>query len=178
MVKRTSLRDYPCSIARALDAAGEWWSPLIVRDVAYGVTRFRELQEDLGVSANVLADRLDTLVAEGILGTHVYQQRPLRSEYRLTDKGRELVPVLLALMQWGDRWTWDPPGGPVRVLHEHCGSEARVQIRCPECVRELAPEELRAVPGRPPADPPREGEPSFISGRRLYGAAEGINLAS
>ena len=68
-MKRTSLGEYPCSIARALDAAGEWWSPLIVRDVAYGVRRFRELQEDLGISASVLADRLDALVAEGILET-------------------------------------------------------------------------------------------------------------
>ncbi len=175
-MKRTSLSDYPCSIARALDAAGEWWSPLILRDVAYGVRRFRELQEDLGVSANVLADRLDTLVAEGILETHVYRERPLRSEYRLTEKGRELVPVLLALMQWGDRWKWNGQGGPVRVLHDDCGTEARVEIRCTECERELALEELRAVPGRPPASPPREGEPSFISGRRLYGAPDGIGL--
>ena len=175
-MKRTSLGEYPCSIARALDAAGEWWSPLIVRDVAYGVRRFRELQEDLGISANVLADRLDALVAEGILETHVYQQRPLRSEYRLTDKGAELVPVLIALMQWGDRWKWNPAGGPVRVLHDQCGAEAHVELRCPQCQRELAADELRAVPGRPPANPPREGEPGYLSGRRLYGAQDGIGL--
>ena len=66
-MKRTGLSDHPCSIARTLDVAGEWWTPLILRDVAYGVRRFAAIQEDLGISANVLADRLDTLVAEGIL---------------------------------------------------------------------------------------------------------------
>src|ERR1035441_10597672 len=100
-MKRTALGHHPCSIARTLDVAGEWWTPLILRDVAYGVRRFAELQEDLGISANVLSDRLETLVAEGILERAVYRQRPERHEYRLTEKGRELLPALLALMQWG-----------------------------------------------------------------------------
>ena len=91
-MKRTDLSRHPCSIARALDAAGEWWTPLILRDVAYGIGRFREIQEDLGISANVLSDRLETLVAEGLLETRVYQSRPERHEYRLTEKGRDLVP--------------------------------------------------------------------------------------
>ena len=117
-VKRTSLQHHPCSIARTLDAAGEWWSPLILRDVAYGVRRFRELQENLGVSANVLADRLETLLSEGLLETRVYQQRPERHEYHLTEKGLDLVPALLALMAWGDRWAWPGGRGPVTVLHE------------------------------------------------------------
>src|SRR5689334_11320114 len=116
-MKRTALSDQPCSIARALDAAGEWWTPLILRDVAYGVTRFREIQEDLGISANVLADRLQALVDEGILEPRAYQERPRRHEYRLTAKGTELVPVLLALKRWGDRWKWPAGRGPVRVAH-------------------------------------------------------------
>src|SRR2546425_10955836 len=106
-MKRTSLERHPCSIARTLDIAGEWWTPLIVRDVAYGLRRFNELEEDLGISANVLSDRLETLVREGILETRAYQARPQRSEYVLTRKGMDLVPALIALMRWGDRWAWE-----------------------------------------------------------------------
>jgi DNA-binding HxlR family transcriptional regulator len=113
-VKRTSLSNHPCSIARTLDVAGEWWTPLILRDVAYGVRRFGEIQEDLGISANVLSDRLDGLVAEGILERRVYRERPQRHEYRLTEKGVELIPALLALMQWGDRWRCAAPTASAR----------------------------------------------------------------
>jgi len=129
-MKRTSLGDHPCSIARTLDVAGEWWTPLILRDVAYGVRRFAEIQEDLGISANVLSDRLDGLLAEGILERRPYQQRPERHEYHLTEKGAELIPPLLALMQWGDRWKWSGQRGPVRVTHDECGHQVHVEVRC------------------------------------------------
>ncbi len=175
-MKRTSLSHHPCSIARALDVAGEWWTPLIVRDVAYGVTRFGELQEDLGISANVLSDRLDGLVAEGILETRLYQRRPDRHEYRLTEKGAELIPALLALMRWGDRWKWPGARGPVRVEHEDCGHEVRVEVRCPHCERALEPGELRAKPGVRPSKPPGEHEPGSVSGRRLYASGDGLRL--
>jgi len=91
---------------------GEWWSPLILRDVTYGVRRFAEIQADLGISANVLADRLESLVREGLLETRLYQRRPERHEYVLTEKGADLAPALIALMQWGDRWKWK--GGVAR----------------------------------------------------------------
>lgn len=176
-MKRTALADQPCSIARTLDVAGEWWSPLILRDVAYGVRRFAAIQEDLGISANVLADRLDTLVAEGLLKRSVYQQRPERHEYTLTDKGADLIPALLALMQWGDRWAWEGRQGPVRVLHEHCGHDVRVEVRCPHCEREAATSELRAKARRGVIDPPTEHEPGAVSGRRLMSGAHGVALA-
>jgi DNA-binding HxlR family transcriptional regulator len=176
-MKRTALADQPCSIARTLDVAGEWWSPLILRDVAYGVRRFAAIQEDLGISANVLADRLDTLVAEGLLQRSLYQQRPERHEYRLTDKGADLIPALLALMQWGDRWAWEGQHGPVRVLHEHCGHDVRVEVRCPHCEREAATSELRAKARRGVIDPPAEHEPGAVSGRRLMSGARGVALA-
>jgi DNA-binding HxlR family transcriptional regulator len=175
-MRRTTLTDQPCSIARTLDAVGEWWSPLILRDVAYGVRRFREIQEDLGISANVLADRLATLVDEGLLETRVYQERPQRSEYLLTEKGAELIPVLLALKQWGDRWKWPDGLGPVRAVHEDCGHDVRVEVRCPHCEREVHNRELRAKPGASLAHPPREHEPGHISGRRLYSAEGGVSL--
>ncbi len=176
-VKRTSLARYPCSIARALDIAGEWWTPLILRDVAYGVRRFGELQEDLAISPNVLADRLEALLSEGILVACVYQERPRRSEYHLTEKGADLIPALLALMQWGERWTWPEGRGPVRVLHAGCGAEVHVEVRCPECDRATAPDELRATLRRPsPVQMPSEGEPCGVSGRLLAGAPSGVPL--
>jgi DNA-binding HxlR family transcriptional regulator len=175
-VKRSTLRHHPCSIARTLDVAGEWWTPLILRDVAYGVRRFGELQQDLGISANVLADRLEGLVAEGVLEPVVYQERPRRSEYRLTRKGAELLPALLALKQWGDRWMWPRGEGPVRAVHAGCGHDVRVEIRCGECERAVAPSELRAKPRFSPDDVSSLTAPGAVSGRRLYASDEGVAL--
>jgi DNA-binding HxlR family transcriptional regulator len=101
---RTSFAAMHCSIARTLEVAGEWWTPLILRDIALGITRFDDLQRDLGISRKVLTQRLDTLVAGGVLERQPYQQHPPRHQYLLTAKGRDLVPVLFALMAWGDRW--------------------------------------------------------------------------
>jgi DNA-binding HxlR family transcriptional regulator len=155
---------------------GEWWSPLILRDVAYGVRRFGEIQQDLGISANVLSDRLDGLVAEGILERHRYQERPRREEYRLTRKGAELVPALLALMRWGDRWTWPGGHGPVRVEHEQCGHEVSVEVRCAHCEREVQASELRAKARGRTRQLPGEHDPGGVSGRRLYSSKDGVRL--
>jgi DNA-binding HxlR family transcriptional regulator len=175
-MKRTSLGDHPCSIARAVDIAGEWWTPLILRDISYGVRRFREIQEDLGISANVLSDRLETLVAAGVLETVVYQHRPERHEYHLTEKGLDLLPALLALMSWGDKWAWGSERGPVRVLHEHCGHGVTVEIRCPHCDRATAPAELRATLGDGRAELPAKDDPGHVSGRRLGSTRAGVQL--
>jgi len=175
-MKRTALDQHPCSIARTLDVVGEWWTPLILRDVAYGVRRFAEIQTDLGISANVLADRLDALVAGGILETRVYQERPRRSEYRLTEKGSELIPALLALMRWGDRWKWPGQRGPVRVVHADCGSEVRVEVRCPECASDVPVSELRAKPRRGVLAPPTEPEPGHVTAERLRSSRGGLSL--
>jgi len=175
-MKRTSLGDQPCSIARALDVAGEWWTPLILRDIVYGIRRFREIQEDLGISANVLSDRLRTLVAAGIVQARVYQQGPERHEYHLTEKGADLLPALLALMRWGDKWAWATAGGPVRVLHDHCGGDVTVEIRCPHCDRATDPGELRAVLSDEFSDTPAEGSPGYISGRHLWSTDAGVQL--
>jgi DNA-binding HxlR family transcriptional regulator len=105
-------RDYEgqvCSIARALEVVGDRWTLLIIRDVVLGHTRFDQLSDSLGVASNVLTDRLNRLTAEGVLERVPYNERPERFEYRLTKKGRELGPVLIALMQWGDRHLSDKP---------------------------------------------------------------------
>jgi DNA-binding HxlR family transcriptional regulator len=108
MLNRT-YDDQVCSIARSLELVGDRWTLLIVRDLIFGLTRFDEFLESLGVASNVLTDRLNRLVDEGIAERVRYSERPERFEYRLTPKGRELGPVLLALMQWGDRHISEKP---------------------------------------------------------------------
>ena len=104
-----------CSIARTLEFVGERWTLLILRNVFLGIRRFADLQDQLGVARNVLASRLERLVDEGILERRPYGERPVRHEYRLTEKGRALWPGLVELMQWGDRYA-RAPGGPPTVL--------------------------------------------------------------
>ena len=103
-MKRTSFARMHCSLARGLDLIGDWWSPLIVRDLYLDVVRFDDLVEDFGISRNLLTRRLSALANNGIVERHAYQRRPRRYEYRLTEAGRDLVPAILALTAWGDRW--------------------------------------------------------------------------
>jgi DNA-binding HxlR family transcriptional regulator len=122
-------RDYEgqvCSIARTLEVVGDRWTLLVIRDVALGLRRFDELQASLGVATNTLADRLGRLVGEGILERARYQERPERFEYRLTAKGRELGPALIALMQWGDRHLSERP--PRLARRRSDGSEVFVRL--------------------------------------------------
>src|SRR5436189_3352462 len=105
-------RDYEgqnCSIARALEVVGERWTLLIVRDAFLGLRRFEEFQQSLGIARNVLTDRLNRLVEEGILERVRYSERPERYEYRLTAKGRDLQIALAGLRQWGDRYLSEKP---------------------------------------------------------------------
>ncbi|MEV8022633.1 winged helix-turn-helix transcriptional regulator [Streptomyces sp. NPDC086554] len=104
MAQRTRLDDDHCAIAQALDVVGDWWTLLIVRDAARGLHRFDELQRELGVSRKVLTERLRLLVDADVLTRLPYQDRPVRHEYRLTPRGRALLPVLVALQDWGDTW--------------------------------------------------------------------------
>ncbi|MEU4093162.1 winged helix-turn-helix transcriptional regulator [Streptomyces sp. NPDC026673] len=104
MARRTQLGDANCSIAQALDVVGDWWTLLIVRDTARGVHRFDDLHRELGMSRKVLAERLRLLVDADVLTREPYQERPVRYAYRLTPRGRALLPVLIALQDWGDQW--------------------------------------------------------------------------
>jgi len=103
-MRRTSYEQMNCSIASALDVVGEPWTLLIVRDSFYGVRRFDDFQENLGIARNVLTARLKKLVEAGVFRKTAYRQRPLRHEYRLTDKGAALFTVIVGLKQWGDRF--------------------------------------------------------------------------
>jgi DNA-binding HxlR family transcriptional regulator len=130
-------RTYPnqtCSIARTLEVVGERWSLLVLRDALFGRRRFDEFRSSLGIASNVLATRLERLCREGLLARRVYQIRPQRHEYLLTDKGRDLAPALLMMMKWGDRY-YPNPGGPPRVaVHRgDCGGPVDDQLTCQQC---------------------------------------------
>jgi DNA-binding HxlR family transcriptional regulator len=122
-----------CSVARALEAIGDRWTMLVIRDAFHGVRRFEEFQARLGVARNVLSDRLTRLVDDGILEKRPYQERPPRFEYRLTPKGVDLFPVMVSLMKWGDRHAPNPDGPPVMVLHRGCGGEVDERLLCDRC---------------------------------------------
>ncbi len=145
-MQRVSFEDMNCSVAQCLEVVGEWWSLLIVRDALIGVSRFDEFQSRLGISRNVLNDRLSRLVAEGVLQKVPYQHHPPRYDYRLTTKGRELWPVLNAMREWGDRWA-APDGPPVELVHRPCGHEISAELRCSACGEVLEQRDLRLVPG-------------------------------
>ena len=150
-----------CSIARSLEAIGDRWTMLVVRDAFLGVRRFEEFQDRLGVARNILSDRLGRLVDEGILEKRPYQERPQRFEYRLTEKGRDLFPVMISLMKWGDAYALDPGGPPMLVLHRDCGGQVTEQLVCDRCGEpmtarnsETRPTRARSSPGaRPPRRP-------------------------
>jgi len=144
---RTSFDNIACSIARSLEQIGEWWTPLILRDVYLGLRRFEEIQRDLELSRKVLAARLDTLVDNDLLERRRYQRRPDRYEYVLTEKGRDLVPVLMALTAWGDRWTAGESGPPTRMRHDVCGEWTTPKVSCSECGEPLRAEDVTVAPG-------------------------------
>jgi DNA-binding HxlR family transcriptional regulator len=141
-----------CSIAGALEVVGERWSLLIVRDVLLGLRRFDEVQENLGIARNVLQARLQRLLDQGVLEKQLYQEHPPRYEYRLTDKGLDLWPTIVALMQWGDRYAV-PAGGPAVLLeHRDCGGAVDEHRVCGRCGAKLSVRDVRAQPG-PGASP-------------------------
>lgn len=125
MPQRTSLADADCAIAQALDVVGDWWTLLIVRDSARGVHRFDALQHELGMSRKVLTERLRLLVDADVLSREPYQERPTRYEYRLTPRGRALLPVLIALQDWGDAWVTGD-GATMATAQESSQEAARV----------------------------------------------------
>lgn len=143
-------RDYPdqiCSIAKSLEVIGERWSLLIVRDVFNGHRRFGEIQASLGVARNVLSSRLQRLVDEDILERRRYQGNPARYEYFLTEKGLDLWPTLIALLNWGDRYSPTAEGPPKVILHKVCGGRVSERGICEDCGEVLHARDAIQVPG-------------------------------
>ena len=135
-----------CSVAKTLELVGERWTMLILREAFSGRRRFEEMAETLGIARNVLTTRLARLVDEGVLTKSRYQERPERFEYRLTQKGLDLWPVLMSLMQFGDRH-YAPDGPPVLVTHKDCGGTVDEHRTCERCGARLTARDVRAHPG-------------------------------
>lgn len=145
-VKRSSVAHWNCSVARTLDVVGEWWSLLVVRNIFWGQHRFEDLQADLGIARNILADRLSSLVEAGVLEKRRYQERPERFEYHLTEQGEDLFGVLMELMRWGDRWR-APDGPPLMVRHLACDHDSAPGTVCSHCGGLMGPGDVRLTKG-------------------------------
>lgn len=143
-MKWNDLASERCSLARALSAVGDRWALLILRDAFLKVRRFEDFERSLGISRRSLTERLQTLVDEAILERRPYSERPLRHEYRLTEKGLALYPVLLALVHWGDDWYADAEGPPVRHRHKGCGAHFHLTPTCSECGEALSARDVVA----------------------------------
>ena len=138
-----------CSIARTLALIGDRWTLLVLRDVANGVRRFDELAGHLGIARNLLSGRLARLARHGLVERTAYREPGEREryEYRLSGAGRELVPVLLAFMAWGDRHLAGPEGAPAVVRHAGCGAPVKVSLTCADGHQLGDRPRLRAEPG-------------------------------
>lgn len=146
-----------CSIQRTLDVIGEKWTLLLLREAFNGVRRFDQIRGHVGISDPVLSDRLRKLVAAGVLEALPYREpgRRIRHEYRLTARGLDLYPVMIALLQWGDRYCADPDGPSVVVTHRGCNEPVSAVVACASGHKLDSPRDGRAVPG-PGAHPTRQ----------------------
>ncbi|GAA5053454.1 winged helix-turn-helix transcriptional regulator [Nocardia callitridis] len=149
-MRETSLATMNCSIARTVEIVGDRWTLMIVRSLfAFkGLHRFDELRTELGIAKNILSDRLGLLREHGIVEQRRYSDRPPRYEYHLTTAGRDLLPVILALLSWGDAHLMSEP--PVILLHTECDHDTVPYLACSHCHEPIAP---RAIVGRDTPSP-------------------------
>jgi len=152
-MERKSFADMDCSVAQCLEVIGEWWTMLIVRDAFLGVTRFEDFQRRLGISRNILQQRLTKLTDQGVLVRVPYSEHPPRDDYRLSAKGRDLWPILTTMRQWGD-WYAARSGPPIVLEHLSCGEETVAQLTCEKCGGHLHPQDCRVTPNRARIAPP------------------------
>jgi DNA-binding HxlR family transcriptional regulator len=136
-MRRTSFSDWPCSIARTMDLLGDWWTPLVLRELMLGDARFDDVHAALGIGRNVLTQRLRRLACEGLVERRKYQDRPARYAYQLTEKGRDFFGVIAAITHWGDRWLNGDAGPPVLYRHKTCGEISHGEVVCAHCHAEL-----------------------------------------
>ncbi|CCH28538.1 hypothetical protein BN6_12120 [Saccharothrix espanaensis DSM 44229] len=141
-----------CSIARTMDVIGEPWSPLILRNVYVGINRFDQIQQQLGISRKVLAERLRWLVESEVLERREYAAN--RHEYALTERGRELVGVLMVMVSWGDKWLAGDAGPPVLYRHHTCGEITHVTLTCSGCGTPMSADDIDVLPGPGSQQPP------------------------
>lgn len=139
------------SVERAVSQVGDGWTFLVLREAFFGVRRFDEFQKNLKAAPNILTSRLKKLVSCGLLDRVQYLERPPRFEYRLTEKGRDLYPATVLLMQWGDKWLDGGQGAPLDLVHTRCGHTTNPVLKCNHCDEPIALKEIVWRPG-PGAD--------------------------
>ncbi len=146
-VKRVDTSDWPCTIARSASVLGDHWNLLLIRQACLGVRRFDDFQRELGIGRNMLTLRLNSLIDEGIFRRVAYQDTPPRYDYRLTDKGRDVYPILAAMAAWGERWLCGPEGTPIVLHHTTCDHDMHAVVVCSECADPLDVHHVRATAG-------------------------------
>jgi DNA-binding HxlR family transcriptional regulator len=135
-----------CSVARTLSVIGERWTMLILREAFLGRHRFDEFQQGTGIARNILSSRLRDLVEKGVFDRARAAGEQGRVEYRLTQKGLDLYPILIALMRWGDTWLCDEAGPPMALVHRNCGAATTPEMVCSECGQPLEAREVSVIP--------------------------------
>ena len=146
-MKWDDLANEPCSVARTVAVIGDRWTLMLLRDCFLGIRRFEDFQARLGISRTITAERLKTLVDEGVLRKVAYQDRPLRYEYRLTDKGLDLYPVIMAVVNFGDRHYAGEAGPPLLHRHKACGCDFHPVMTCSECHAPVGAREVETRAG-------------------------------
>jgi len=146
-MRRTRFEEWNCSIARATDILGDWWTPLVIREAFWGTRRFDDFVDHLGIGRNILAERLHRLTDEGIFDKVAYRERPARYEYRLTDKGRALFGVIAALHRWGNDWLATDAGPPVEMVDRRTGHVINPVVVDEQTGEPLDPRQITARPG-------------------------------
>jgi DNA-binding HxlR family transcriptional regulator len=147
LMRWNELADERCSIARTVSVIGDRWTLLILRDCFLGIRRFEAFEARLGITRHILADRLKKLVDEGVLKKVPYHDRQVRYEYRLTQKGLDLYPVLMGIVHWGDTYMAGDEGRPVLHRHLTCGHNFDPVLVCSVCRQPVDPREVRVEPG-------------------------------
>src|SRR5262245_54814106 len=139
--------DLTCSVARSLSVVGDRWTLLVLRDAFLGARRFEQFGA-VGLTRHRLADRLKRLVAAGVMDRVRYQDRPPRFEYRLTEKGRDLYPIIVSMTRWGDRWMAGDDGPPIELEHRRCAHIVAPVLVCPHSPAPVTARDSRAPPAR------------------------------
>ena len=140
------MSSWPCTMARSARVLGDGWNLLIIRQACAGTRRFEDFRSVLGIGRNILTTHLNRLVVDGLLDRVPYQERPVRHEYRLTEKGREVYPILAAMAAWGEKWLTGPEGTPLVLHHKRCGHDMHARVVCDQCGH---PIDVRETTGRP-----------------------------
>ena len=151
-MKWEDLANERCSVARTVAVIGDRWTLMILRDCFLGVRRFEDFQDRLGISRTITTERLKALVADGVLRRVAYQDRPPRFEYRLTEKGMDLYPVMMAVVNFGDRHYAGEAGPPLLHRHKRCGCDFEPLMICSECHEVVGAHDVETRPGNPGAE--------------------------